>query len=54
MEPRLPPSLARSPPQLPRTAKRLLPEKREQRIVTKAIEHFTRHGFYGSTPTSRP
>jgi AcrR family transcriptional regulator len=33
----------------PRTARRLLPEEREQQIVAKAIEHFTRHGFAGST-----
>jgi AcrR family transcriptional regulator len=29
--------------------KRLAPEQREQQIVEKAIEHFTRHGFSGST-----
>ncbi len=29
--------------------KRLLPEEREQQIVQKAIEHFTRNGFSGST-----
>jgi AcrR family transcriptional regulator len=33
----------------PRTGKRLLPEEREQQIVEKAIEHFTMHGFSGST-----
>jgi AcrR family transcriptional regulator len=30
-------------------ARRLAPELREQQIVEKAIEHFTRHGFAGST-----
>lgn len=30
-------------------ARRLSPEQREQQIVAKAIEHFTRHGFAGST-----
>lgn len=30
-------------------ARRLAPEQREQQIVEKAIEHFTRHGFAGST-----
>ncbi|MGH8632117.1 MAG: TetR/AcrR family transcriptional regulator [Burkholderiales bacterium] len=30
-------------------AKRLSPEDREQQIVAKAIEHFTRQGFAGST-----
>jgi AcrR family transcriptional regulator len=29
--------------------RRLLPEEREQQIVEKAIEHFTRNGFGGST-----
>lgn len=29
--------------------RRLAPEQREQQIVEKAIEHFTRHGFAGST-----
>jgi len=29
--------------------RRLLPEEREQQIVDKAIEHFTRNGFGGST-----
>ncbi|MGN5476617.1 TetR/AcrR family transcriptional regulator [Cupriavidus basilensis] len=29
--------------------RRLLPEEREQQIVQKAIEHFTRNGFGGST-----
>jgi AcrR family transcriptional regulator len=29
--------------------KRLLPEERERQIVEKAIEHFTTHGFSGST-----
>ena len=33
----------------PRVNRRLMPEEREQQIVTKAIEHFTRHGFAGST-----
>lgn len=32
-----------------KTARRLAPELREQQIVEKAIEHFTRHGFAGST-----
>ena len=27
----------------------MAPELREQQIVAKAIEHFTRHGFAGST-----
>ncbi|HDR9882293.1 TPA: TetR/AcrR family transcriptional regulator [Burkholderia cenocepacia] len=31
------------------TTKRLLPADREQQIVQKAIEHFTRNGFSGST-----
>jgi AcrR family transcriptional regulator len=31
------------------TGKRLLPEERERQIVEKAIEHFTTHGFSGST-----
>lgn len=35
------------PPTLP--SRRLLPEEREQQIVEKAIEHFTRNGFGGST-----
>ncbi|MCY0854637.1 TetR/AcrR family transcriptional regulator [Cupriavidus sp. D39] len=41
-----------TPPEHPapaKTAKRLLPEEREQQIVQKAIEHFTRNGFSGST-----
>lgn len=38
-----------APAAAPRTARRLLPEEREQQIVAKAIEHFTRHGFAGST-----
>ncbi|OJU91473.1 MAG: TetR family transcriptional regulator [Burkholderiales bacterium 66-5] len=29
--------------------RRLAPQEREQQIVEKAIEHFTRHGFAGST-----
>ncbi|WP_176400660.1 MULTISPECIES: TetR/AcrR family transcriptional regulator [Pigmentiphaga] len=29
--------------------RRLAPEQREQQIVAKAIEHFTRYGFAGST-----
>ncbi len=29
--------------------RRMSPELREQQIVAKAIEHFTRHGFAGST-----
>jgi len=29
--------------------RRLLPEEREQQIVDKAVEHFTRNGFGGST-----
>lgn len=29
--------------------RRLAPEQREQQIVEKAIQHFTRHGFSGST-----
>ncbi|WP_423200400.1 HTH tetR-type domain-containing protein [Cupriavidus sp. H19C3] len=32
-----------------KTPRRLLPEAREQQIVAKAIEHFTRNGFGGST-----
>lgn len=32
-----------------KTGRRLLPEEREQQIVEKAIEHFTRNGFGGST-----
>jgi AcrR family transcriptional regulator len=32
-----------------KTTQRLLPEEREQQIVEKAIEHFTRNGFSGST-----
>jgi AcrR family transcriptional regulator len=32
-----------------RSGKRLLPEEREEQIVEKAIEHFTKHGFSGST-----
>ncbi|WP_084402644.1 TetR/AcrR family transcriptional regulator [Cupriavidus sp. amp6] len=32
-----------------KSARRLLPEEREQQIVEKAIEHFTRNGFGGST-----
>lgn len=32
-----------------KTTRRLLPEEREQQIVEKAIEHFTRNGFAGST-----
>ena len=32
-----------------KAGKRLLPEEREQQIVQKAIEHFTRNGFSGST-----
>jgi AcrR family transcriptional regulator len=31
------------------TGRRLLPEERERQIVQKAIEHFTMHGFSGST-----
>lgn len=32
-----------------KSTRRLLPEEREQQIVEKAIEHFTRNGFGGST-----
>jgi AcrR family transcriptional regulator len=32
-----------------KATRRLLPEEREQQIVEKAIEHFTRNGFGGST-----
>ncbi|WP_354683329.1 TetR/AcrR family transcriptional regulator [Cupriavidus necator] len=32
-----------------KVTRRLLPEEREQQIVEKAIEHFTRNGFGGST-----
>jgi AcrR family transcriptional regulator len=32
-----------------RPRQRLQPEEREQQIVAKAIEHFTRYGFAGST-----
>ncbi|SPA42896.1 Transcriptional regulator, TetR family [Cupriavidus taiwanensis] len=32
-----------------KASRRLLPEEREQQIVKKAIEHFTRNGFGGST-----
>jgi AcrR family transcriptional regulator len=32
-----------------RSRRRLQPEEREQQIVAKAIEHFTRYGFAGST-----
>lgn len=32
-----------------RPRQRLQPEEREQQIVAKAIEHFTRYGFSGST-----
>src|SRR5262245_19931908 len=31
------------------STRRLAPELREQQIVEKAIQHFTRHGFAGST-----
>ncbi|MEX3959761.1 MULTISPECIES: TetR/AcrR family transcriptional regulator [Trinickia] len=31
------------------TGRRLPPEEREQQIVSKAIDHFTRNGFSGST-----
>jgi AcrR family transcriptional regulator len=34
---------------VPRITRRLSPEDREQQIVDKAIEHFTRNGFAGST-----
>lgn len=34
---------------LAKSTRRLLPEEREQQIVEKAIEHFTRNGFGGST-----
>jgi AcrR family transcriptional regulator len=47
--PALPPkprSKAKSPVPAPR---RRAPEQREQQIVAKAIEHFTKHGFAGST-----
>lgn len=33
----------------PKQTRRLHPEEREQQIVEKAIEHFTRNGFAGST-----
>ena len=33
----------------PRPRQRLQPQEREQQIVAKAIEHFTRYGFSGST-----
>lgn len=32
-----------------KSTRRLLPEEREKQIVEKAIEHFTRNGFGGST-----
>ena len=45
------PKKARAPKSaaVPAPARRLSPEQREQQIVAKAIEHFTRHGFAGST-----
>lgn len=46
----MPTARTRSPDAVPPTSgKRLAPEEREQQIVAKAIEHFTRHGFAGST-----
>jgi AcrR family transcriptional regulator len=40
---------AASKPGAAPTVRRLAPEQRERQIVEKAIKHFTRHGFSGST-----
>jgi AcrR family transcriptional regulator len=44
-------SRAKAVPEEPiaQATRRLSPEEREQQIVEKAIQHFTRNGFGGST-----